>query len=300
MKYAFTDRTRHVLARARDEANGLGHDDVGTEHILLGLLREGEGVAGQLLKKVRGGAGAIRARVEGAVRRGASTRAWGDLPYTSRAKKVLEYAMAEARALGHAHVGTEHLLLGLLREEKGVAGVVLMQSGFQLDATRDAVGRVLRGEVAGLADVVGDAVVEAEPVWFLEIDAGDGRPIYEQIIAGIEEAVATGRLVAGERLPSVRDLAGELGVAPGTVARAYSALEQRGVLVTEGARGTHVADVTPAAREEEMTAALEALLRPVAVAAYHMGATAQRVVEVLERVMRGILSDANGEGRGAA
>ena len=122
MNYNFTDRVRKVLAMAREEAIRLQHDYVGTEHILLGLIREGEGVAAAVLMNLNVDLEQIHERIEESVRKGKATIALGELPYTSRAKKVLEYAMAEARELNHSYVGTEHLLLGLLREGEGHCG----------------------------------------------------------------------------------------------------------------------------------------------------------------------------------
>jgi ATP-dependent Clp protease ATP-binding subunit ClpC len=112
MNYNFTDRVRKVLAMAREEAIRLQHDYVGTEHILLGLIREGEGVAAAVLTNLSVDLEQVQERIEESVRRGKATIALGELPYTSRAKKVLEFAMAEARELNHSYVGTEHLLLG--------------------------------------------------------------------------------------------------------------------------------------------------------------------------------------------
>ncbi len=115
MNYNFTDRVRKVLALAREEAIRLQHDYVGTEHILLGLIREGEGVAAAVLSNLAADLDELHRLVEENVRRGKSASNIPELPYTSRAKKVLEYGMAEARDLNHSYVGTEHLLLGLLR-----------------------------------------------------------------------------------------------------------------------------------------------------------------------------------------
>jgi ATP-dependent Clp protease ATP-binding subunit ClpC len=136
MNYNFTDRVRKVLAMAREEAIRLQHDYVGTEHILLGLIREGEGVAAAVLMNLNVDLEQIHERIEESVRKGKATIALGELPYTSRAKKVLEYAMAEARELNHSYVGTEHLLLGLLREEKGIAAQVLNSLGVALEDAR--------------------------------------------------------------------------------------------------------------------------------------------------------------------
>jgi len=148
MNYNFTDRVRKVLAMAREEAIRLQHDYVGTEHLLLGLIREGEGVAAAVLTNLNVDLEQIHERVEESVRKGKATIALGELPYTSRAKKVLEFAMAEARDFNHSYVGTEHLLLGLLREEKGIAAQVLNSLGVTLDEAREETLKVLGSDVA--------------------------------------------------------------------------------------------------------------------------------------------------------
>ncbi|MBI4544031.1 MAG: ATP-dependent Clp protease ATP-binding subunit [Gemmatimonadetes bacterium] len=147
MNYNFTDRVRKVLAMAREEAIRLQHDYVGTEHILLGLIREGEGVAAAVLSNLNVDLEQIHERIEESVRKGKATIALGELPYTSRAKKVLEYAMAEARELNHSYVGTEHLLLGLLREEKGIAAQVLNSLGVSLEDARAETLKLLGSEI---------------------------------------------------------------------------------------------------------------------------------------------------------
>ncbi|HEU4629893.1 MAG TPA: Clp protease N-terminal domain-containing protein [Gemmatimonadaceae bacterium] len=147
--YDFTERVRRVLSGARKEANRLQHEYVGTEHILLGLAGEGEGVAAAALASLGVDRDDLRRRVEHILARGLAARpAPVDLPYTSRAKKVLELAMSEARELGHSYVGTEHLLLGLLREEKGIAAQVLADAGVTLDAARAEVVRLLGASAA--------------------------------------------------------------------------------------------------------------------------------------------------------
>src|SRR5216110_865987 len=115
--YNFSDRVRRVLQLAREEAARLHHEYVGTEHILLGLIREGEGVGTAVLTNLDVDLVVIQAKIEETVKQGKGTSPLGtDLPYTSRAKKVLELSMAEARELNHSYIGTEHLLLGLVRE----------------------------------------------------------------------------------------------------------------------------------------------------------------------------------------
>lgn len=132
---------------AREEAIRLQHDYVGTEHILLGLIREGEGVAAAVLTNLSIDLDQIHEQVEESVKKGKATIALGELPYTSRAKKVLEFAMAEARELNHSYVGTEHLLLGLLREEKGIAAQVLNTLGIGLEDARTETLKVLGSDV---------------------------------------------------------------------------------------------------------------------------------------------------------
>ena len=146
--YNFTERVRKVLAMAREEAARLHHEYVGTEHILLGLIREGEGVAAAVLNNLSVDLEEIQQKIEDTVKKGKAAQASGpDLPYTSRAKKVLELAMGEARELNHSYVGTEHLLLGLLREEKGIAAQVLTDAGVNLDAARAETLRLLGTEM---------------------------------------------------------------------------------------------------------------------------------------------------------
>ncbi len=146
--YNFTDRVRKVLQMAREEAARLHHEYVGTEHILLGLIREGEGVAAAVLTTLNVDLEEIQQKIEETVKKGKAAAAAGpDLPYTSRAKKVLELAMTEARELNHSYVGTEHLLLGLLREEKGIAAQVLTDAGVNLEQSRAETLRLLGSDM---------------------------------------------------------------------------------------------------------------------------------------------------------
>src|SRR5437016_3267833 len=164
--YNFTERVRKVLAMAREEAERLRHEYVGTEHILLGLIREGEGVAAAVLQNLSVDLDEIQQKIEDTVKKGKAAAATGpDLPYTSRAKKVLELAMAEARDLTHNYVGTEHLLLGLLREEKGIAAQVLTDAGVNLDAARAETLRILGTEMpqGGAQQPTGTTPPQAQP-----------------------------------------------------------------------------------------------------------------------------------------
>jgi ATP-dependent Clp protease ATP-binding subunit ClpC len=142
--FNFTERVRKVLAMAREEARRLHHEYVGTEHILLALIREGEGVAGAVLRNLQVDLDEIQQEIERQVKKGKLAHTTGpDLPYTSRAKQVIELAMREARELKHSYVGTEHLLLGLLWEEKGIAAQVLTRNNADFASVREETLRVL-------------------------------------------------------------------------------------------------------------------------------------------------------------
>ncbi len=139
----FTDRARKIMALANQEAQRFNHEYIGTEHILLGLVREGSGVGANVLKNLDVDLRKVRLEIEKLVKSGPDMVTMGKLPQTPRAKKVIEYAIEEARALNHNYVGTEHLLLGLLRESEGVAAQVLMNLGLKLDKVREEVLNLL-------------------------------------------------------------------------------------------------------------------------------------------------------------
>ena len=138
-----TDRARKVMALANQEAQRLNHEYIGTEHILLGLVKEGSGVGANVLKNLDIDLRMVRLEVEKLVKSGPEMVTMGKLPQTPRAKKVIEYAIEEARNLNHNYVGTEHLLLGLLREHDGVAAQVLMNLGLKLEEVREEVLNLL-------------------------------------------------------------------------------------------------------------------------------------------------------------
>jgi ATP-dependent Clp protease ATP-binding subunit ClpC len=138
----FTDRARRVVVLAQDEARRLDHNYIGTEHILLGLVQEGEGVAAQALESLGIGLAAVRHQVEETVGRGKEPPG-GHIPFTPRAKKVLELSLREALQLGHDYIGTEHILLGLIREGEGVAAQVLANLGADLNLVRQQVIQLL-------------------------------------------------------------------------------------------------------------------------------------------------------------
>ncbi|MFA5292425.1 MAG: ATP-dependent Clp protease ATP-binding subunit [Phycisphaerae bacterium] len=139
----FTDRARKVMALANQEAQRFNHEYIGTEHILLGLVKEGSGVGANVLKNLDVDIKKLRLEVEKLVKSGPDMVTMGKLPHTPRAKKVIEFAIEEARSLNHNYIGTEHLLLGLLRETEGVAAQVLMNLGLKLEEVRQEVLNLL-------------------------------------------------------------------------------------------------------------------------------------------------------------
>jgi ATP-dependent Clp protease ATP-binding subunit ClpC len=140
----FTERARKVLTLAQEEAQGLNHNYIGTEHLLLGLVREGEGVAAKVLTNLGVELYRVRSAVEFIIGRGERSVS-GEVGLTPRAKKVIELGVDEARRMGHHYIGTEHLLLGLVREGEGIAAGVLESLGVGLDLVRTETIRVLAG-----------------------------------------------------------------------------------------------------------------------------------------------------------
>jgi hypothetical protein len=141
----FTDRARQVVVLAQDEARTLKHNYIGTEHLLLGLLREGEGVAARVLEGLDVTVEEVRAQVERIIGQGDEPLVTGQIPFTPRAKKVLELALKEALSLGHKHIGTEHILLGLVRVNDGVAARILLDFDADAETVRNEVIRTLSG-----------------------------------------------------------------------------------------------------------------------------------------------------------
>ena len=140
----FTDRARRVIVLAQEEARMLNHNYIGTEHILLGLIQEGEGVAAKALESLGISLDAVRQQVEEIIGQGQQAPS-GQIPFTPRAKKVLELSLREALQLGHNYIGTEHILLGLIREGDGVAAQVLVKLGADLNRVRQQVIQLLHG-----------------------------------------------------------------------------------------------------------------------------------------------------------
>ncbi|MBO0810205.1 MAG: NDP-hexose 4-ketoreductase, partial [Actinobacteria bacterium] len=140
----FTDRARRVVVLAQEEARLLDHNYIGTEHLLLGLIHEGEGVAARALRELDIGLDTVRSQVLEIIGRGQQPPQ-GHIPFTPRAKKVLELSLREAKNLAHNYIGTEHILLGLIREGDGVAAQVLVNLGGELNRVRQQVIQLLHG-----------------------------------------------------------------------------------------------------------------------------------------------------------
>jgi ATP-dependent Clp protease ATP-binding subunit ClpC len=186
----FTDRARRVVVLAQEEARLLNHDHIGTEHILLGLVHEGDGVAARALTELGISLEAVRAEVEEIIGRGTEP-AGGQIPFTPRAKKVLELSLREAMALGHNYIGTEHILLGLIREGEGVAAQVLQKLGADLNRVRQTVIQLLEGwsdvaESSGGEHVGAYVEVTTSPTEAI----GENAPLCPNCFAGLDDTLA--------------------------------------------------------------------------------------------------------------
>lgn len=266
-------RLARALAAARGEAGARGHDRVATRHLLLGLLAVPESAAAAVVRSLGVDPKRLRRRLEASLPRRRRPTDGASLPWSPNALLALSAAEREARSDAPV-VRTEHLLFALLELNGGVARL-LFDDGISAEAAREQWQRLLGLASAGLP--------------FLRINQRAAVPVYQQIVDQIREAVAAGRLRPGERLPTVRQLAADLDVAPGTTARAYQELEQLGVVLTERARGTRVAEPRPpTVSDPERAAALVGLLRPVAVSASYLGASADEIRRALEQALAGI------------
>jgi ATP-dependent Clp protease ATP-binding subunit ClpA len=205
----FTDRARRVVVLAHEEARGLGHNYIGTEHILLGLLRETGGVAARALKSMGIGLDAARHEIRKIIGIGEGQPA-GHIPFTPRAKKVLELSLREALQLGKNYIGTEHILLGLLREGEGVGTQVLVTLGGDLNRVRQEVIHVLEGQQEESQRVSPPVRVVGSRIQLESLNARIGEVISHlgvilERLASIEERLASmeGHLAEGRR-PSPR------------------------------------------------------------------------------------------------
>ncbi|MEX2372345.1 MAG: Clp protease N-terminal domain-containing protein, partial [Dehalococcoidia bacterium] len=171
----FTERARRVLTLAQEEAQRFNHSYIGTEHLLLGLVREGDGVAAKVLGNLGVELNKVRSAVEFIIGRG-DRQASGEIGLTPRAKKVIELAVDEARRLQHSYIGTEHLLLGLVREGEGIAAGVLESLGVNLERVRAETQRILAqsqpqgGQASGQAATAGGRTVRTPTLDQLGVD----------------------------------------------------------------------------------------------------------------------------------
>jgi len=184
----FTDRARRVVKLAEEEARRLGHNYIGTEHILLGLIREGEGVAAKALESLGISLDAVRQQVEEIIGRGQQAP-FDVIPFTPRSKKVLELSLHESQQLGHNYIGTEHILLGLIREGDGVAAQVLVKLGADLNRVRQQVIQLISGQQpqpGRLAPREGAPATEVQA----RLDAIEARlTVIEVLLAAVEQRV---------------------------------------------------------------------------------------------------------------
>jgi hypothetical protein len=217
----FTDRGRRVVVLAQEEARLLNHNYIGTEHVLLGLLREGEGIAARVLTNLGIGLDEVRGEVERIIGRG-SESPHGHVPFTPRAKKVLELSLREALQLGHNYIGTEHLLLGLVREGQGVAAQVLLKRGADLDR--------VRRQTIELLSTAGPAAAPPPQSEHRSTPAATRAEEEARRLAG-ERPVGTHHLLSAilrdEQSVAAKALAA-LGVTPSTVLAQLAALDPSG------------------------------------------------------------------------
>src|SRR5215210_3232994 len=179
----FTDRARRVVVLAQEEARMLSHNYIGTEHILLGLIHEGEGVAAKALESLDISLEAVRGQVEDIIGQGQQAPS-GHIPFTPRAKKVLELSLREALQLGHNYIGTEHILLGLIREGEGVAAQVLQKLGADLNRVRQTVIQLLSGYTAGKGEQVAGS----------QEGGGQGSMVLDQFGRNLTQLAREGKL----------------------------------------------------------------------------------------------------------
>ena len=205
----FTDRARRVVVLAQEEARMLNHNYIGTEHILLGLIHEGEGVAAKALESLGISLEAVRQQVEEIIGQGQQAPS-GHIPFTPRSKKVLDLSLRESLQLGHNYIGTEHILLGLIREGEGVAAQVLVRLGADLMRVRQQVIRLLHSTAS-------EPVGAGRPVRGLLSRVDSRLDAVEQRLTAIEARVGTG--------PDTADLDAQLEMVRGEKQSAIDAQE---------------------------------------------------------------------------
>jgi GntR family transcriptional regulator len=264
-----TVRVRRILHAAQVTATGEGRRGVGTQHIILAIIGDPQSVAADVLRTL----GVVSQDLRTELAHAAFVPGLG----VGELEAAVDAARAEAHAWSHLYVCSEHLLLGILRGQLGHGAAILSRLGVTIDDAQRATARLLGASAAEQASIR------------VRTDQARGRSTSAEIVARVREGVATQRLRLGDRLPAVRQLAAELGVAPGTVARAYTELARLGLIITSGVHGTRISSHSDAPAQAVDPLVLARLLRPVAVTAFHMGATAGQLRAALESAMAGIL-----------
>jgi len=267
----FTERARKVMTLSRQEAQKLNNDYIGTEHILLGLVQEGSGVAAQVLKNLDVDLRKVKAELERLVEQGNSPLTGSQLPFTPRAKRVLDLALEEAQNLGHNYIGTEHLLLGLIREKDGPAAHVLQNLDVKVEEVREEVMELLGVDPAQPA-------AEGRPGWIRRMlggaSAAGPQPSEEPGWESVPASVA----VDWALVDRMRDRAEELVAAGLPWARSYVSIEllprpegwtyRLGVgLVPQSGRGDAISMTVPGGLlkdlEKDLPGIVEALLKSI-------------------------------------
>jgi ATP-dependent Clp protease ATP-binding subunit ClpA len=261
----FTDRARRVVVLAQEEARMLNHNYIGTEHILLGLIHEGEGVAAKALESLGISLDAVRQQVEEIIGPGQQAPS-GHIPFTPRAKKVLELTRREAEHLGHNYIGTEHILLGLIREGDGVAAQVLVMLGGDLNRVRQTVIQVMHGHPAKEPVSTRSAVQELRLPPGLQTRLDE----VEQRLAAIEQRMGTG--------PDTSDLDEQIAQVGGEKESAIDAQDYEQATSLRNREKELLA--SKAARQEQWAAGHPAL--PV------LAERVQQLIDEIER-LRGLL-----------
>ena len=261
----FTDRARRVVVLAQEEARMLNHNYIGTEHILLGLIHEGEGVAAKALESLGISLDAVRQQVEEIIGPGQQAPS-GHIPFTPRAKKVLELTRREAEHLGHNYIGTEHILLGLIREGDGVAAQVLVMLGGDLNRVRQTVIQVMHGHPAKEPVSTRSAAQELRLPPGLQTRLDE----VEQRLAAIEQRMGTG--------PDTSDLDEQIAQVGGEKESAIDAQDYEQATSLRNREKELLA--SKAARQEQWAAGHPAL--PV------LAERVQQLIDEIER-LRGLL-----------
>jgi DNA-binding transcriptional regulator YhcF (GntR family) len=276
-----TEELINVFGLVKEEARRLRSATMDTEHFLLAIAHTPDSDAARLLVRLGVDLTSLTVELE---REATGAR---DVPvdakggYSIAMLRAVQSARSEWLVSRQETMSSTQMLLGVLIEGSGVGAKVLERFGVTTQRVREA-----------LATDSG----QGRNAFQIEIDERSDLSIHEQIIARVRESIATRALKPGERLPPVRQLADRLDIAPGTVARAYAELESRGIVVTDGARGTRVAEAQRSAvPDESRRVALTELLRPVAVAAFHLGASPKELHDALDAAAHDIFRD-----RGAA